>query len=86
MIIVVDTEEERMKINKSLQSIDGTDHTEVEFSDVTIPLTNLITESHRGIPNATAHILRKRLCQAAISIDMAIFAVGITEGTPRQRG
>jgi len=77
-ITVVDTSEEGVNSKEFFESIDGTDPAEVQFSDVTIPIANLITESPQGRPNATIHILRERLCQAAISIDMAIFTFRIT--------
>ena len=77
-ITVVDTSEEGVNIKEFFESIDGTDPAEVQFSDVTIPIANLIMESPQGRPNAAIHILRERLCQAAISIGMAIFAFRIT--------
>jgi len=73
--VIVDSNSEGFSIKETFQTLDGSDHSIIEFKNVKVPYSNLITSKGEVSPIYLNKLLQERIDQSAIAVGFSMFAM-----------
>ena len=79
-MVIIDKDSPGLEIARKFQSMEGGDHVELKFSEVIVPMRNIIGSIGEGMPRAMGNIGEERLQVSALACGMGLWTVDhITE-------
>ena len=78
-MVVVDTSLPGVEIARRFESIDGSHHAAVTYSDVRVPQSHIVGEAGKGMKRAIEQVGGVRMAIAAASVGLARYSVGFVD-------
>lgn len=78
-MVLIDTASPGVRITRRFESMDGSHHAAVEFSEVRVPRNHIIGEAGKGLSRAVEQVGRVRMAIAADCVGLTIFVINHVE-------